>query len=103
MEGGYKASSGIPRPPLEDASHPNVSLQEWLRPSEGVTCSFPSQAAMSTGRPRAIYLHRGLAGKVMAIHSSPSARHLARHRSISYSEVRSSGDGTGGGCITAVM
>lgn len=46
--------------------------------------SFPSQPAIFTGRPRTIYIHHGLAGKVMAGHSSPSGRHLARHQSISY-------------------
>lgn len=71
-----------------------------------ITFSFPSQPAIFTRMQRAIYIYRGLAGKVMAGHSSPSARHLARHRSISYRRGQAAAvvgqEGEAGGCITAM-
>lgn len=69
--------------------------------------SSPSQPAIFTGRQRTIYIHQGLAGEVMAGHSSPSARHLAGHRSISYRRgqavvVGPAGDSGDTGCTSRV-
>lgn len=70
-------------PPLQTPALHAVRPYRPKTPAK-ITFSFPSQPVIFMGRQRAIYIHRGLAGKVMASHSSPSARHLARHRSISY-------------------